>query len=199
MEKNRKEEILKTAQKLFHEKGYNHVSLRDIADALHISVGNLTYHYNKKEQLIEAIKIKQHPHYAEKPIPTTIYEFYEFLKEVIHNHSEDAYYFRDYGQLAQICPKVYEIQVKVIKDMYCFLQKTVENLEKTGDFLDTLTPQQKEGVIHSIMLFLVYGMPHFERIKPSENIEQVMLSDLYGILSLCLSEKGKKVFLKGDL
>ena len=55
MKKNIKEKILITAKELFQTYGYNDVTMRNIADALHISVGNLTYHYKRKEDLIRCV------------------------------------------------------------------------------------------------------------------------------------------------
>lgn len=40
-----KERIRRTASRLFSERGYRAVTMRNIADELGISVGNLTYHY----------------------------------------------------------------------------------------------------------------------------------------------------------
>ena len=48
MKKNTRQLILDTAKRLFNERGYNGVSLKDIADELNISKGNLTYHFRKK-------------------------------------------------------------------------------------------------------------------------------------------------------
>lgn len=47
--------ILDTALKLFNEHGLAQVSLRNIADSMHISPGNLTYHYKKREEIVEAL------------------------------------------------------------------------------------------------------------------------------------------------
>ena len=55
MAQNTKGDIIACARRLFEAQGYNGVSMRDIAKALDISVGNLTYHFKKKEALIEAI------------------------------------------------------------------------------------------------------------------------------------------------
>lgn len=48
-------QILDTARKLFNEKGYDHVPMRMISDSLGISVGNLTYHFKRKEHIVIAI------------------------------------------------------------------------------------------------------------------------------------------------
>ena len=50
-----KELILKTALKLFNEKGFEHVSTYDIAQEIGISQGNLTYHYPTKKVLIRVL------------------------------------------------------------------------------------------------------------------------------------------------
>lgn len=51
----RKSDILIAARKLFNQKGISAVATRDIARALNISQGNLTYHFPQKGQLIEAL------------------------------------------------------------------------------------------------------------------------------------------------
>lgn len=43
-----RESILETSIQLFNKNGYAAVTMRDIAGALNISPGNLTYHFKKK-------------------------------------------------------------------------------------------------------------------------------------------------------
>lgn len=40
-----KEKILKAATRLFNEKGYGSVNLKELAQTMGISRGNLTYHF----------------------------------------------------------------------------------------------------------------------------------------------------------
>ena len=47
-----KNKIAQESERLFNTYGYNNVTMRSIADACGISVGNLTYHYPKKEDLL---------------------------------------------------------------------------------------------------------------------------------------------------
>ncbi len=49
-----KSKIAQESERLFNTYGYNRVTMRQIADACGISVGNLTYHYPKKEDLLMA-------------------------------------------------------------------------------------------------------------------------------------------------
>ena len=43
----RRQEIIDRALKLFNEKGFHDVSIKQIADSLSISPGNLTYYFTK--------------------------------------------------------------------------------------------------------------------------------------------------------
>lgn len=50
-----KRKIIDTAIRLLNDGGYDHLRLPLIASNLDISLGNLTYHFPKKEQIMEAI------------------------------------------------------------------------------------------------------------------------------------------------
>jgi len=50
-----KQKILITSLELFNNGGISNTSLRDIADEVGVSVGNLQYHFKKREDIIEAI------------------------------------------------------------------------------------------------------------------------------------------------
>lgn len=50
-----KQLILNESLKLFNEKGVPNVSLRAISDKAEISIGNLQYHFKKREDIIEAL------------------------------------------------------------------------------------------------------------------------------------------------
>lgn len=50
-----KQSICDAAVKLFNEQGYSSVSLRQIASEAGTTIGNLTYHFAKKDDLLQAI------------------------------------------------------------------------------------------------------------------------------------------------
>ena len=52
MVENIKEIIAEASRELFNSEGYQKVTMRQIADRCGISVGNLTYHYPRKEDLL---------------------------------------------------------------------------------------------------------------------------------------------------
>lgn len=56
MSENKKYDIIKSATLLFNDRGFFNVSIKEIADSIKISPGNLTYHFNKKEDILYAIQ-----------------------------------------------------------------------------------------------------------------------------------------------
>ncbi|CAM3274458.1 TetR/AcrR family transcriptional regulator [Aequorivita lipolytica] len=55
---SRKEEIITTAARLFNEKGYKAVSMRDIATAMDIKAASLYNHINGKQEILSEIILK---------------------------------------------------------------------------------------------------------------------------------------------
>lgn len=53
--KGTKQNILRAARVLFNERGISNVSQRVISDHIAISPGNLTYHFNKRSDILEAL------------------------------------------------------------------------------------------------------------------------------------------------
>ena len=53
----RKDEIIKTAAKLFKEKGYSAVTMRDLASAMGMKAASLYNHINSKQEILKVIII----------------------------------------------------------------------------------------------------------------------------------------------
>jgi len=50
-----RQNIIQKSIELFNERGVVNVRIRDIADELAISTGNLTYHYKTKQDLMHSV------------------------------------------------------------------------------------------------------------------------------------------------
>lgn len=50
-----RERIVNEADRLFYERGYEHTSFADIADAVGISRGNFYYHLKSKDEILDAV------------------------------------------------------------------------------------------------------------------------------------------------
>ena len=50
-----RERIVDVADQLFYERGYEHTSFKDIADAVQLSRGNFYYHFRTKDDILDAV------------------------------------------------------------------------------------------------------------------------------------------------
>lgn len=85
---NRKEEIITTAAKLFKEKGYRAVSMRDLAEELGIKAASLYNHIHSKQEILSLIVIsvaESFTKHINAVFPKTNSSV-EKLEEIIHMH-----------------------------------------------------------------------------------------------------------------
>lgn len=169
-----KNEILKSALRLFNEMGVSQVSLRIIAADMGISLGNLTYHFKKREEIIEALYLELVSRLDEtitKKLNTksqfdllfeipraTISNFYEYrflmldFVDITRNHAmiQDHYHKLMIERELQFEKLVSDlIAAKLLREEnrvneYSFLFK---NLRIVGDFWLSAKTIDKNGVI----------------------------------------------------
>lgn len=129
----KKELIRKTAIRLFNEKGYTNVSLREIAKESHTTIGNLTYHYPQKEDLLISIVSDLHAEFLINH-PTNIHRA-ELLSHLLnsfliaeHNQKENPFYYQNIYALSldseQIAQRNKQFQ-KELFDYYVFIFQTL--------------------------------------------------------------------------
>ncbi len=93
----RKDEIIKTAAKLFKKKGYSAVTMRDLAKAMGIKAASLYNHINSKQDILKAIIISLAEEFTEgmKMIKSSQGTSIQKLKEIVKLHvnitSKNAY------------------------------------------------------------------------------------------------------------
>lgn len=158
MKKELKAEILETARRMFNDQGYNGVSMRDIAGELGISVGNLTYHYNRKEALLEAVAEAGHMGYQKAEPMQTLLELDTFFQHRLRFQARNPYLFRNYAQLEQLSSKIYEMHRQVIRDLHEVLSLTFCNWKAQG----LMAPDQLEGqsghLVQALVTICIFGM-----------------------------------------
>lgn len=157
MKKDVKTDILETARKLFNEQGYNGVSMRDIAGALGISVGNLTYYFKRKEDLLELVRSGSWRAIKRRPRPPVWRSWTDTSGESWPFQKGNAYYFRHYTQLAQISPKVYEMQRGIIRDQYEFYGETFRGFKSHGRMMEDTVPGQTRHLIQALVTVSLFG------------------------------------------
>lgn len=193
MRSNIRQEILDAARELFNERGFNGVSTRDIADKLGISKGNLTYHFKKKEDIIEAIVFEtQNP--PAHTAPTTLEELYDFFIRFQSSVQNNALIFWHHAELSELSPKIREKQRLIYHDTVERLGHTFHTLREGGMLRDELYSGEDNSAIDALYLSMIYWMPFIE-LKQVESFESSFQHHVWGIIYPMLTQKGREAIL----
>lgn len=183
--------ILNTAKRLFNERGYNDVTTRDIADALSISKGNLTYYFKKKEDIVEALVAEPSGDEVGRP-PKTVAELDGFLSHIQDVVQENAFYFWHHAQLAQVSPRIHELQAAAFKRNAETLMGSFRLLVEGGLMREEEYPGEHRRASDAVLLASVYWIPFCElREDPArEGFSAQAWAALYPLLT----EQGKAAY-----
>ncbi|HZK55890.1 MAG TPA: TetR/AcrR family transcriptional regulator [Desulfosporosinus sp.] len=186
-----KQEILSMARSLFTEHGYNGVSMRDIAAALTMSVGNLTYHFKKKEELVEAIVLDMEKAYTTTTAPQTLYELDHLISHIQDLGESFSFYFSHRTQLAQISDKIKKLQIRMLRENNHLWKNTFNNLRLAGLIKDEEYAHQHEHLIRAVQMVTIYWPEHSKLEAASDNGTVDLKKCVWAIISPILSCNGK--------
>lgn len=189
------EAILATTRKLFADSGYNNVSMRDIAASLGISVGNLTYYYKNKKQLIEAAVIDKHKRTKMLSAARTLEELDKMLMSSQRLQEEHLYYFRHYSQLSVISDAVIAVQKQVYHDGEQVWLETFTNLCQAGILLPELYPGQFKALTATILFLSAYWYEQDYLNRQTGRKTPDFRASVWGLVLPLLTEKGKQLYL----
>ena len=191
MEGQRRERILWTALKLFGEWGYADVSMRDVAGAMRISVGNLTYYFQHKQDLIEALIFAQAEAFALPEPAESLASLDAFFRRMVAHQSAHFYYLRHCAQLKKLCPRAYRVQVKLLEGMARWLLRSCASLEEAGMLRPEPFHLQREGMIRALMCAYIFAPSQLEQ---EQDCAQEMLGSMWSVFYPSLSKRGRLEF-----
>lgn len=190
------EAILKVTRRLMSKRGYEKVSLRDIAAELGISQGNLTYYYKTKAALIEAAIMDKHEKRPDLKPVSSLGEFDALLEEIQKLQKEHLYYFRQYSQLSVISENVKKKQIKVFQDIKRICRKTFGNLCHAG----LMKEESHKGQYKMLIQIIRFISAHwYEQDVLNESLGLETPSARIAIWETLfphLTDKGKKIYLE---
>ena len=141
---NTKERIIQEAVRLFNERGVNQVGVRDIARALRISPGNLSYHFPKKEDLLveilQRIKVENDRCYEAyfSGAPSSL-RFLETLEQVFHNQYQYRGIYLAQEELRRLITHFFDYR-SVEQRRKEFLHSIFSGLQEAGDLREGEEP-----------------------------------------------------------
>lgn len=194
-----RQKILETAKVLFNERGFNVVSTGDIAEALGISKGNLTYYFKRKEDIMEALLLDNQTENpttgsAETPgspsnAPWNLVELNALFLHMQQNIQDKAFYFWHHAQLGQLSPKIREKQDEKYRSNVSLLSQTMEILQQKGLLYKERYPGNYTHVIDLLLISIIYWIP-FGALKNGHGAQMNFQKHAWSILYPYLTEEG---------
>lgn len=189
MGKDTRQKILDCARELFNVNGFNGVSLQDIADAVGISKGNLTYHFNKKEEIMEGLLLENQP--SKLPdVPKTLEEldavFFD-IQQIVQKHS---YYFLYHAQLSQLSLKISEMQIFSYRTIQSIFREAFQNLYTDGLLREESFSGEYDYIIDALHMASIYWGP-FSKLEKSADMHTEYRCHAWGMMYHLLTEKGR--------
>ena len=170
-----RERIIACAEALFREKGYNSVSMREIAEKAGIRVGNLTYYYSRKELLVEAVFSPRGTNWYTPEALSSVDDFRDFFRHMLGVQRKHSFYFDSYIQLSQTSAYFHAIQCGRMDQLRGLFLAGLQNLAAAGE----IAPEPCEGEfarrVETILTALMLRLPGQERqFAPPEQDEAVL-------------------------
>ncbi|WP_431165132.1 TetR/AcrR family transcriptional regulator [Tenacibaculum halocynthiae] len=197
-----KNKIKLTAIQLFNQQGVSTVSMKQIADSIGISAGNLRYHYKDKAALLEVIYNEMYNETLNYILPKnsyiTLFHFEEMMLKFDNLQERYLFFFSDVVHILQTyttISKAYQVSNLVrFKEGRKLIDYYIESgrLKPENDYIDY------DKVIYSIWMISTFWQSQKQVIvskKHKENKGQSMQM-LWNILMPYLTDKGMDEYLE---
>jgi AcrR family transcriptional regulator len=169
----RKDEIIKTATKLFKEKGYSAVTMRDLATAMGMKAASLYNHINSKQEILQDIIISLAEEFIEgmEIINSSTVNNHQKLSQIISLHikisSENSYGMASLNNDWMHLENQLEYYLKLRTDYEDNFRKIIKEGIKNNEFLDN-NPDVMLFSILSTLRSLYLWIPQKEDLNQEE-------------------------------
>ena len=194
MKRDTRRAILDMAKTLFSQQGYNAVSIGEIAGALGISKGNVTYHFKRKEDIMEALLAEAKPTFFQEP-PRTMEELDAFLEDMEQARENYAFYFQHHAQLGQLSPAIRARQQAIYHSQSALFAQALSILARQGMFRGEDFPGAYARVADTIFLPSLYWLPFCAVKGRKEDFRTQAWSVLYPLLTPLGRQRGRELGL----
>lgn len=189
-----KRAILEKSIELFNKYGYASVTMRDIANALNKSVGNITYHYKKKSDIIIGITKLQYEEYSEYEHKTEIdlHSFNAHLHLMLNHQKRFLFYFKHFTELRNSYNEIFDMQMRVKSELFNYFTKVFECFVNVKLFKPSVNKDYYRYLSEGIVLIMMSWAQQSALQK--DDIHKGLLDIVWSILYLNLTDYGLTLY-----
>ena len=195
--------ILRAARLLFNEHGVAKVSQRTISDHIAISPGNLTYHFKKRDDIIEALyfelieAMNESFTLVEKSEPS--FELlHELTRSVNKNFFDNRFFMIDFIQILRSNNKIKKHYVGLTEQRKEQMSKVIKYLVDNGLMRKAELPNEYDHLFKRIQLFGDFWIASIGTTKEDVMLKHTRAYTESFMQSMYpyLTERGKTAFKK---
>lgn len=189
------QQILLCAKELFGRYGYDKVSMRDIADRVGISVGNLTYYYGRKERIMLAVLDQINEEIAcPAEIPATLAEVDAALQRFSRIAAQSNCLFRRYNLNDRLGEEMLRCQKNLVQASRDFWAGTLCALEQSSLLNRELYSGHYSELVTAIQMVFRYWGSYAELEESIGNRCPRFQQCVWSLLFPNLTEVGREQF-----
>ena len=195
-----REKILLQALDLFNQKGVDQVSVLEISQTMGISYGNLTYHFNKKDDLVHALYMQMQ------------HELDVAINHLVQRIFEETYYLKLVNELLQVTWKYRFLYLSInsLLNQYPFIREGEKSYSATRNkilnrgkkylidegYLKPESDSHYELLIRNLNMILYAWIVDAELFHEGEVAAKIedYATLFYGIALTNVTEKGRTLY-----
>ena len=195
-----REKILLQALDLFNQKGVDQVSVLEISQTMGISYGNLTYHFKKKDDLVQALYVQMQ------------HELDAAINHLVQRIFEETYYLKLVNELLQVTWKYRFLYLSInsLMNQYPFIREGEKSYSATRNkilnrgkkylidegYLKPESDNHYELLIRNLNMILYAWIVDAELFHEGEVAAKIedYATLFYGIALTNVTEKGRTLY-----
>lgn len=195
MSKQTKDNILYESLNLFNVKGESEVTMRDIATACGISLGNLAYHYKNKSFIVSALfrnminernqifkKVKELPRFQ---------TLNEQLEPLIQLNYKYRFFYLDATTIERAHPNIGRLQQRYARFLINYVHAAVEYTVATENMKSERIVGHYHKLAEMSWTLFNFSIQRARILEGTENIDAKMIRlELWNVFYPYLTEKG---------
>lgn len=198
-----KKRILEVALALFNSKGVSKVSLRAISDEMGISLGNLTYHFKKREDIVESLYFQLVNEFEEsmtkiKASNSVLEMLLTVSKNMMHAIYKHRFFLLDFVQIMREHKKIRTHYHELYNERVLQFEAIFDRLVQNGKMRKEVLPNEYRNLFIRLKIlgdfwisFMEIGNETFELSKISV-YEEIIIQEIFPYLT----DKGRKEYYK---
>ena len=180
-----REQLLVCARRLFNEKGYSNVTMRMLAEELGIGVGNVTYYFARKQDIVTALMQDAFDQTRVEGEITSLEQLTDMFSRMLDTLTRHTFFFLD--------PEFMEDKRHITHNGYLRgrLRSALGDLTDAGFFLPSFTPEVRNSLLDLLLMTHLTWLRRYMRTAQHRAMSKAeLLRGHWLVFAPYLSDKG---------